>query len=80
MPYANLRRLFLTVQEREPARFTWVLMESKSDAAPAEIAVSRPALDNYSQAVREGAEALARLGKLSREGPRAAGSSASSRP
>ena len=72
MHHANLRRLFLTVQEREPARFTWVLMETTSGAAPAEIAVSRPSLDNYSQAVREGAEALAMLGNLSRDGPRTA--------
>jgi hypothetical protein len=76
MPATVLRHLFVTVQEREPGCFTWVLLEATAPGdlqSHEEIASSPRSLDNYSQAIREGAEALAKLARRDRIGPRAVG-------
>lgn len=74
MNTTSLRPLALTVEEREPRRFTWVLLERACAAGTLDevIAIAPEPVPSYSQAIRQGAEALAQLARRNPAGPRLA--------
>ena len=73
---APLRRISAHVDERDPGRFIWVLMEQCADATQwKEIDVAKEPYDMWLNALQAGMWALERMSNDDRIGPRAGGES-----
>lgn len=76
----HLRRISLSVDEPDPGRFHWVLMESTEDVSIwAELQASEESYSSYEEALYKGLSALQRLGPGS-TGPRAQGEDENASP
>lgn len=58
----HLRQIALTVDEQDPGRFSWVLIEAKDDARfYDELKASEEAFGTYMEAFEAGAQELRRM-------------------
>ena len=59
---SHLRQIALTVDEQDPGRYYWVLIESKDDARIyGELKASQEAFGTYMEAFEAGAQELRRM-------------------
>lgn len=73
MPAAPLRHIAVSVEEPEPGRFAWVLLEQDARRAWREMERATAGADTYQEAMAQGLQALeARVPDLDR-GPRKPG-------
>jgi hypothetical protein len=75
MANTHLRHIALTVDEGDPGCFTWMLMESSGDPVvfDLEVAASKHPFPSYSEALRQGYDALLAIADSKADGPRASG-------